>query len=67
MVTKEHAKRLVLFDAHAIVHRAYHAIPDFSTKDGEPTGGLYGLSTMLLRAPRKLAGLVKRMFLFMRT
>lgn len=50
MVKKEHAKRLVLFDAHAIVHRAYHALPDFSTKDGEPTGGLYGLSTMLLRA-----------------
>lgn len=50
MVTKEHAKRLVLFDAHAIIHRAYHALPDFSTKDGEPTGGLYGLSTMLMRA-----------------
>jgi len=50
MVTKEHAKRLVLFDAHAIVHRAYHALPDFATKDGEPTGGLYGLSTMLMRA-----------------
>ncbi len=50
MVSREHGKRLVLFDAHAIVHRAYHALPDFSTKDGEPTGGLYGLSTMLLRA-----------------
>lgn len=50
MVTKEHAKRLVLFDAHAIVHRAYHALPDFATKQGEPTGGLYGLSTMLMRA-----------------
>ena len=50
MVTKVEAKRLVLFDAHAIVHRAYHALPEFSTKQGEPTGGLYGLSTMLLRA-----------------
>src|SRR3989338_3870239 len=50
MVTKEHPRRLVLFDAHAIVNRAYHALPDFSTKDGEPTGGLYGLSTMLIRA-----------------
>lgn len=50
MVKKEHAKRLVLFDAHAIVHRAYHALPDFATKAGEPTGGLYGLSTMLMRA-----------------
>ena len=50
MVSKEHAKRLVLFDAHAIIHRAYHALPDFATKQGEPTGGLYGLSTMLIRA-----------------
>jgi len=50
MVTKEYAKRLVLFDAHAIIHRAYHALPDFSTQNGEPTSGLYGLSTMLLRA-----------------
>src|SRR3989338_2752412 len=50
MVTKTHAKRLVLFDAHAIVHRAYHALPDFKTLAGEPTGGLYGLSTMLIRS-----------------
>ncbi len=42
-------KRLVLFDAHAIIHRAYHALPDFSTSKGEPTGALYGLSTMLIK------------------
>ncbi|MDO8492472.1 MAG: DNA polymerase [bacterium] len=41
--------RLVLLDAHAILHRAYHALPDFSTAKGEPTGALYGLSTMLLK------------------
>ncbi|MEI6420497.1 MAG: 5'-3' exonuclease H3TH domain-containing protein, partial [bacterium] len=42
-------KRLVLLDVHAILHRAYHALPEFSTSKGEPTGGLYGLSTMLLK------------------
>jgi DNA polymerase-1 len=41
-------KRLVLLDAHAIIHRAYHALPDFSTASGEPTGALYGLSSMLI-------------------
>lgn len=41
--------RLILLDAHAILHRAYHALPDFSTSKGEPTGALYGLSTMLLK------------------
>lgn len=42
-------KRLVLLDSHAILHRAYHAIPNFSTTQGEPTGALYGLTTMLLK------------------
>ena len=42
-------KRLVLLDAHAILHRAYHALPDFATKKGEPTGALYGLSAMLIK------------------
>ncbi|OGI72383.1 hypothetical protein A3J61_00905 [Candidatus Nomurabacteria bacterium RIFCSPHIGHO2_02_FULL_38_15] len=42
-------KRLVLLDTHAIIHRAYHAIPDFTTSSGKPTGALYGLSTMIMR------------------
>lgn len=42
-------KRLVILDTHAIIHRAYHAIPDFTTHDGKPTGALYGLSTMIMR------------------
>ncbi len=39
----------VLLDAHAIIHRAYHAIPDFTTKSGEPTGALFGLLSMIIR------------------
>ncbi|PCI30829.1 hypothetical protein COB52_00650 [Candidatus Kaiserbacteria bacterium] len=42
-------KKLVLLDAHAIIHRAYHALPDFSSSKGEPTGALYGLSAMLIK------------------
>ncbi len=42
-------KRLVLLDTHAIIHRAYHAIPDFTSPSGEPTGALYGLVSMLLK------------------
>ncbi len=42
-------KRLILLDAHAILHRAYHALPDFASSKGEPTGALYGLSTMLIK------------------
>ncbi len=46
---KERRSRLVLLDAHAILHRAYHALPDFSTSSGQPTGALYGLSAMLIK------------------
>ncbi|MEK7108961.1 MAG: DNA polymerase [Patescibacteria group bacterium] len=42
-------KRLVILDTHAILHRAYHALPDFSSSKGEPTGALYGLVSMLVR------------------
>ena len=43
------AKKLVLLDAHAILHRAYHALPEFSSSKGEPTGALYGLTAMLMK------------------
>ncbi len=49
MPKKTDTKRLILLDAHAIIHRAYHALPDFTTPKGEPSGALYGLSSMLLR------------------
>ncbi|MCX6747514.1 MAG: DNA polymerase, partial [Candidatus Nomurabacteria bacterium] len=48
-VTKNQVKKLVLLDAHAIIHRAYHALPDFLSSKGEPTGALYGVSNMLMK------------------
>ncbi len=42
-------KTLVLLDSHAIIHRAYHALPDFISSKGQPTGALYGIVTMLLK------------------
>lgn len=50
MIAKSTKKRLVLLDAHAIIHRAYHALPEFTTSTGEPTGALYGIVMMLLKA-----------------
>ncbi len=45
----KNVKTLVLLDAHAIIHRAYHALPEFLSSKGEPTGALYGLSSMLMK------------------
>lgn len=47
-------KTLVLLDAHAILHRAYHALPDFTSPTGEPTGALYGVVAMLLKIVEEL-------------
>lgn len=49
MMEKSLKKTLVLLDAHAIIHRAYHALPEFLSSKGEPTGALYGLSSMLMK------------------
>ncbi len=47
--TSNKPKTLVLLDAHAIIHRAYHALPEFMSSSGEPTGALYGVSTMVMK------------------
>lgn len=52
--TKDKNKTLVLLDAHAILHRAYHALPDFMSTKGEPTGALYGFCTLLLKLIKDL-------------
>jgi DNA polymerase I len=49
MTKKTAKKRIVLLDTHAIVHRAYHALPEFTGPSGAPTGALYGLVSMLLK------------------
>ena len=54
MAKKDKRKRLILLDVHAIVHRAYHALPDFVNSKGEPTGALYGLCTMLMKIVSEL-------------
>ncbi len=46
---KSKLKTVVLLDAHAILHRGYHAMQGFATRDGKPTGALYGFITMVLR------------------
>jgi DNA polymerase-1 len=39
--------KLVIVDGHAIIHRAYHSIPNL-TVNGQPVNALYGFYSMLL-------------------
>lgn len=44
-------KKLVLVDGHAIIHRAFHAVPDdLSTSAGEPVNATFGFTSMLMKA-----------------
>lgn len=45
----QNKKKIILLDSHAIIHRAYHALPEFNNSLGEPTGAIYGLATMLFK------------------
>src|SRR3989344_9471817 len=42
-------KTLLLIDANSLIHRSFHALPPFTATNGEPTGALYGLSSILLK------------------
>jgi DNA polymerase I len=42
------ARKLLLIDANSLIHRAYHALPHLTTRDGRPTNAVFGLAQMLL-------------------
>lgn len=48
-------KTLLLVDGNALMHRAYHAIPDFRTRNGVATNAVYGFITMLLKTKDQFA------------
>lgn len=52
-VTKTAEKSLYLVDAHAYLHRAFHAFPPLTNKGGEPVGALFGFARMLLGLLKK--------------
>ncbi|MFL5704809.1 MAG: DNA polymerase I [Ktedonobacteraceae bacterium] len=43
-------KKLVLIDGHAMIHRAFHAVPELSTRSGEPVNATFGFTSMLMKA-----------------
>jgi DNA polymerase-1 len=53
-MSNKNKKTIVLLDSHAILHRAYHALPDFKSSKGEPTGAIYGFCTFLLKMIKDL-------------
>jgi DNA polymerase-1 len=50
----ESRPKIVLIDAHALIHRAFHAIPFLATKDGELTNAVYGFTSTVLSVLKEL-------------
>ena len=55
-MTEEHTgqtkrKTLVLIDGHAIIHRAFHALPEgLATSKGEAVNATFGFTSILIKA-----------------
>jgi len=48
-------QKFVIIDGHALIHRAYHAIPPLTTKGGEIVNAVYGFSVILLKVIKDLS------------
>jgi DNA polymerase-1 len=45
---------LLLVDGSSYLYRAFHALPDLRTRDGQPTGAIRGVITMLQKLRREV-------------
>lgn len=46
--------RLIIIDSNAMLHRAYHALPPLSTKQGEIVNAVYGFLLVFFKAIKEL-------------
>jgi len=53
---KQKLDKLVIIDAHALIHRAYHALPpSLTSPTGEPLNAVYGFTSVLIKVLRELS------------
>ncbi len=50
----EKRKRFVIIDGKSVFYRGYYAMPSLMTKEGTPTGGIYGFAVMALEVLKRL-------------
>ena len=47
-------KKLILIDANALVHRAFHALPPLTSPEGMVVNAVYGFTSVLIKAVKDL-------------
>ncbi len=48
------AKKFIIIDGHALLHRAWHALPALTSPRGQVVNALYGFTTILFRVLRAM-------------
>lgn len=48
-------KKLAIIDGNSVFYRGYYAMPYLSTKDGRPTGGVYGFAVLGLELIKRFS------------
>ncbi len=51
---KNEKEKLVIIDSHALIHRAYHALPILTAPDGRQVQAVYGFASVLMRVIKEL-------------
>ncbi len=46
-------QRFIIIDGNALIHRAFHALPPLTTKNGQLVNAVYGFTTILLKVIRE--------------
>jgi len=46
----EQKKKLIIIDSNSVIHRAFHALPPLSTKEGELVNAVYGFLLVFFKA-----------------
>ncbi len=54
MKEQSRRRKLAIIDGKSVFYRGYYALSNLSTKDGTPTGGIFGFASMALEVIRKL-------------
>lgn len=47
-------EKFIIFDGNALLHRAYHALPPLTTKDGTLVNAAYGFASIFLKVLKEL-------------
>lgn len=53
-MAEQQRKKLVVIDGKSVFYRGYYAMPNLATKEGKPTGGVFGFATMALEVLKRL-------------